>query len=319
MPFPRPVVVLSQCLELSPCRWDGERIPFPFLARLAPFVELRPVCPEVEIGLGVPRDPIRIIQDGEGGKLLQPATGRDLTRAMRRFAGEFLGGLEDADGFILKSRSPSCGIRDAKLRGPGEGGAVLGKGAGLFAGEVLARFPGLAVEDEARLANLAIRERFLTRLFALAAFRAVREKPSAAGLARFHEANRLLLMARGRREAEALGEIAANRGGRPLPEAMGAYETRLRAALARPARRSSNINVLVHALGHLSPHLKKQEKAFFLGTLERCREGQLPLSPAVRLLRGWIARHESTCLAGQTFFAPFPAGLAEAGEEPALP
>ncbi|MBI4251890.1 MAG: DUF1722 domain-containing protein [Candidatus Tectomicrobia bacterium] len=279
MPFPRPIVVLSQCLELAPCRWDGERIPFGFLRKLEPYVELRPVCPEVEIGLGVPRDPIRIVQVGPGEKdrkFLQPSTGRDLTRAMRRFAGEFLGGLGEADGFILKSRSPSCGIRDVKMYGGAEDGPPLGKGAGLFAGEVLARFPGLAVEDEARLAHPPVRERFLTRLFALAAFRAVREKPSAAGLARFQEANRLLLMARGRREAEALGEIAANRGGRPLPEAMEAYETRLRAALARPARRAS--------------------------------------------VAGILRRHAGApWLAGQTFFAPFPAGLAEAGEEPDSP
>ena len=239
MPFPRPVVVLSQCLEMAPCRYTGECIPFPLLAKLAPHVDLRPVCPEVEIGLGVPRDPIRIVQDGGERKLLQPATGRDLTRAVRRFAGEFLGGLGEADGFILKSRSPSCGIRDVKLHGPGESGAVLGKGTGLFAEQVLARFPGLAVEDEARLTSPATRERFLTKLFALAAFRAVKEKPSMAGLARYQERNRLLLMARGQNEAKALERIAANREKLPLPEVFAAYEAHLHAALARSARRAS--------------------------------------------------------------------------------
>ena len=256
MPFPRPVVVLSQCLELSPCRWDGARIPFPFLAKLAPHVEIRPVCPEVEIGLGVPRDPIRIIQDGEERKLLQPSTGRDVTRAMRRFAGEFLGRLEGADGFILKSRSPSCGIRDAKMYGGEESGTVLEKGAGLFAGEVLARFPGLAVEDEARLAHLAIRERFLTKLFALAAFRAVKEKPSMAGLARYQERNRLLLMARGQREAKTLERIAANREKLPLPKVMEEYERHLHAALARPARRASVAAALRRHAG--APWLARQ-------------------------------------------------------------
>jgi len=316
MPPPRPVVILSQCLELAPCRYDGERIPFPFLRKLAAHVELRPVCPEVEIGLGVPRDPIRVIERGGERTLLQPATGRDLTRAMRRFAEKFLGGLGGADGFILKSRSPSCGVRDVKRYAGAETVEPIGRGAGFFAEEALARFPGLAVEDEARLGNPLIRERFLTRLFALARFRAVKERPSAAALARFQEANRLLLLAHHKREAKALEKIAANRKRRPLAEALEAYERHLHAALARPARRASAADVLRQSVGAASSPLRPSERARFLRAIERYREGRAPLSAALRPLRDWIGRDET--LAGQTLFSPFPPDLEDTGGESAI-
>lgn len=106
---PRPRLVLSRCLELDACRYNAVSIRAPLVPALDPWLELVPVCPEVEVGLGVPRDPIRLVREGSGTRLLQPSTGRDLTQEMAAFSDRFLGGLDYVDGFLLKARSPSCG------------------------------------------------------------------------------------------------------------------------------------------------------------------------------------------------------------------
>lgn len=229
--FPRPIVVISKCLELAPCRYDGARVPFDFINRLKPYVKLLPVCPEVEIGLGIPREPIRRVRRGAATVLLQPATGARLTRKMRGFAKDYLAGIEATDGFILKSRSPSCGIRDTKIFPGARAARPLGKGAGLFAEAVLAKFGHLPIEDEARLASPAVRDHFLTRLFTLAAFRTIKKLPTPRKLARFHSGYHPLIEAHSPRAAAALAGIAL--GHTNIEERLPAYEARLRLALAR--------------------------------------------------------------------------------------
>jgi uncharacterized protein YbbK (DUF523 family) len=163
--MPRPILVLSRCLELDACRYNGEMIRAPFVARLLPFVDVKPVCPEVEIGLGVPRDPIRLIGRGAGLRLVQPSSDRDLTGEMVRFVTRFLDALDEADGFVLKARSPSCGIAHTKIYAATLDTDPTDTGAGLFGAAVLARFPHAAVEDEVGLAEPERRHRFLVKLF----------------------------------------------------------------------------------------------------------------------------------------------------------
>ena len=171
----KPIVVLSRCLDLEPVRYDGQVIPYEFVRELEPHVTFVPVCPELESGLGVPRDPIRIVNACGEARLLQPESGRDVTERMTGFIESFLGGLGAVDGFILKSRSPSCGLTDVKIfQGP-EPLALAELGAGFFGGAVLERYPDLAIEDEDRLLDSTIRERFLTKLFTLARLRQLKE------------------------------------------------------------------------------------------------------------------------------------------------
>ena len=171
MTHPRPVVVISRCVDFDSCRYNGAVIRASLREKLEPLVELRPICPELEIGLGVPRDPVNLVRAGGGVRMVQPATGRDLTTRMRSFADHFLESLEAVDGFILKSRSPSCGVGDAKVFDSEAADAVHRPGAGLFAAQVLERFPDVAVTDEARLANEAVCRTFLDQVFAHAAKR----------------------------------------------------------------------------------------------------------------------------------------------------
>ena len=135
--FHKPRVVVSKCLEFEHCRYNGQIISSPAVRFMTPHVEFLAVCPEVEIGLGVPREPIRVVErDGER-RLVQPATGRDVTGEMRDFAGRFLDGLGEVDGFVLKSRSPSCGIKDVKIFAGPEKGSAVGRGAGFFGEAVM--------------------------------------------------------------------------------------------------------------------------------------------------------------------------------------
>lgn len=309
--FPKPRIVVSKCLGFAACRWNGVTIPDEFVSRLQPHVEFVPVCAEVEIGLGVPRDPVRVVSvDGEL-RLVQPATGKDFTDAMRRFAQGYVDAVGAVDGFILKSRSPSCGIKDVKVYPSAGTTAPTGKGAGFFAAAVLERFGDLPVEDEGRLTNFTIREHFLTRIFALARLRQVVQAGAMRDLVAFQARHKLLLMAYNQTELRALGRIVANPQKRPFADAAAEYQAHFRKALLRAPRTGAIINVLMHALGYFSESLSAREKAFFLDSLERYRARKIPLSAVTAILRSWIVRFENAYLADQVFFDPYPEALAE--------
>jgi uncharacterized protein YbgA (DUF1722 family)/uncharacterized protein YbbK (DUF523 family) len=307
--FAKPNVVISKCLGFAPCRWNGAVISDDFTESLKPYVSFQPVCPEVEIALGVPRDPIRVVDRGGKPGLVQPATGKDITDKMHQFAESFLRPLQDIDGFILKSRSPSCGIKDVKIYPAIDKAVPLRKDRGFFGGAVLQNFPHLAVEDEGRLHNFRIRDHFLTKLFALASFRRVKSSNSMRDLVQFQAQNKFLLMAYHQKELRILGRIVANPQKRPLGEVLTDYEVHLAAAFARPSRYLSNINVLMHTLGFFSKKLSAGEKAFFLDALERYRAKKVPLSVPLNLARAWVVRFGEEYLGPQTFFEPYPQAL----------
>lgn len=307
--FARPRVGVSKCLGFAACRYNGQMISDEFVRRLTDHVDFVTVCPEMEVGLGCPRDPIRVVMISKQPRLMQPATGKDISDTMREFAGRFLDGLGPAEGFILKGRSPSCGIKDVKIYGGPEYNMPQGVGRGFFGGAVLDWLPEAAVEDEGRLSNFLLREHFLTKLFALAAFRQVARTPEMNNLITFHAAHKYLLMAYHQTELRVLGRIVANHDHRPVAEVFAEYGEHLAKALARPPRYTSMINVLMHALGYVSEGLGAAEKALFLDTLEKYRDGQVPLSVATMLLKSWAIRFNVPYLLEQTFLAPYPEAL----------
>lgn len=307
----KPRIVVSKCIEFDHCRYNGLIISSDVVKGLKPFVEFVPVCPEMEIGLGVPRPTIRVVRKEEGLMLFQPETGRDVTGAMVEFAGRFLDSLGVVDGFILKSRSPSCGIKDVKVFPFVEAHSPAVKGKGFFAGAVLERLSFLPVEDEGRLSNFSIREHFLTRIFTLTAFRKMQASGKMKDVVRFQAENKYLLMAYNQKELKELGRITANPEKKPVGAVIEAYREHLLAALYRAPRYTSNINVLMHTLGYFSDELTAREKAYFLDILERYRAGTVPLSAALAVMRSWIERFENEYLMDQTFFRPHPEELVE--------
>lgn len=309
--FVRPRLVLSKCLELDPCRYNGQSIRAQIVNRMAPHVELVPVCPEVEIGLGVPRPPIRLVSIDEQTRLVQPETGRDLTDAMRRFGESFLDSVGAVDGFLLKSRSPSCGIKDVKIYGGMAKAPTVGRGAGEFAAAVVRRHPHAAVEDEGRLTNFQIRHHFLTRLFALGELRRALARGRVGALVEFHARHKLLLMAHSQPKLKLLGNLVAGARGRVDDVLAADYRDLFAQALARPARTGPVINVLMHAQGYFSDRLTAGEKRHFAGILGAYRSNRVALSAALVLLGSWIARFEQSYLASQRFFHPYPRELME--------
>ena len=303
---PRPIVVTSACLGFEACRYNGNIISAPFVRRLSSCVEFLKICPEVEIGLGTPRDPIRLTVSGKGERLVQPNTARDLTRKMISFARTYLDSLPPVDGFILKSRSPSCAIRDAKIHAETEREGVAGKGAGLFTRAVLERFPHAAVEDEDRLNSSPIRQHFLTKLFVQARYRQVRQTATIQDLVRFHTDHKFLLMAYDQTRLRKLGRLVAGSDKRDLQGLFDAYGEHLGAAFGRVPRYTSNINVLLHAFGYFSHRLSNREKACFFDALESYRGKRTPLDSVTTIIKAWINRFDDSYLARQIYFDPYP-------------
>lgn len=309
--FARPNVIVSKCLGFAHCRYNALTISDDFVEKLKPHVDFRPVCPEVEIGLGIPREPIRIVAADDELRLIQPATDTDVTDKMTEFTDSFLDSAGDADGFILKTRSPSCGPKDVKVY-PGTGKVMsTSRGAGFFGGAVVEKYPHLAVEDEGRLKNFGIREHFLTRLFAISSFRKVKESRSMKEIVRFHSENKYLLMAYNQETMRVLGRIVANLDKKDIDELIRDYEKHLSEALSEEPKYTSNINVLMHGMGYFSEKISSSEKAFFLDSLDRYREGRIPLSVPLNVLRSFIIRFQENYLMQQTFFEPYPEELLE--------
>ncbi|WP_367363262.1 YbgA family protein [Mesotoga sp.] len=307
----KPEVVVSRCLGFESCRYNAQMIPNKFVKKLEKFVNYRTVCPEYDIGLGVPRPPIRMVFRSNETRLVQPLTGVDVTERLLEFTESFFAGLERVDGFILKSASPVCGIKDVKVY-PGEGKvASSGRDSGFFGGTVLERYCGLPIEDEGRLSNFTIREHFLTILFTVTRFRDLSINLTRKGLVDFQSDNKLLFMSYNQNEMRIMGRIIGKMDSRGIEEVYSDYSSHFYKMMSTPPKHTSHINVLMHGLGYFSNYISSSEKRFFLETLERYRDGKIPLSVPLYILRSYIVAFDSEYLARQTFFQPYPAELIE--------
>jgi len=313
--YPRPCIVISRCIEFDSCRYDGSKIPSPVVAQLKSHVDCIPVCPEVEIGLGIPRATVRIVRIDGVDHLIQPATGRDVTGEMTVFANRFLDSLPPVDGFILKGGSPTSGTSGVRVYPSAEKSMAIEKTAGFFAREVLKRFSELPIEDELRLNNARIRDHFLAGIFTLAAFREIEVTRDREALVQFHGANKFLLMACHQQLMREMGRLVASRAKTEPEELFFHYRHLLCAALAQTPRYTNNINVLQHALGYFSNRITHEEKEYCIRLIGRYKEGHATLAEPRDLLRSWVIRFGEPALLNQTFFAPYPVELADLPEE----
>ncbi len=304
--FVKPRIIISKCIEFDFCRYNGQIIRSEIVNKLKPYVDFLPICAEVEIGLGIPRDPIRIVEKQTKKYLIQPTTGRDVTNEINSFAHQYLVSLKDIEGFLLKSQSPSCGTRDVKIYPAILHSAPVRREAGFFGEQVLHQFPFSAIEDEMRLQNPIIRQHYLTKIFTLANFRKVKETAKLQQLLQFHTENKFLLMGYSQKELRILGNILANQDKQPLSTVFSDYENHLYLAFSKAPRYTSEVNVLNHAFGYISQELSTLEKKFYANLIEKFRRGQIPLSVPVNLVRSWVIRFDQPYLSPQTFFEPYP-------------
>jgi uncharacterized protein YbgA (DUF1722 family)/uncharacterized protein YbbK (DUF523 family) len=268
------------------------------------------VCPEVELGLGVPRDTIRLVGRADAPRLVQERTGEDLTERMGRYAAgrvRELAALE-LDGYVLKRASPSCGLW--RVRVHRERGGVSADGRGLFASALVARLPLLPVEEEGRLNDPALRENFVERVFAMARWRAfLAGRPRARDLVAFHTAQKFAVLAHSPDAYARLGRLVAA-AGRVLTRArLDEYAERLMAALAVPATRGRHANVLQHLAGFLKKDLPSGDRAELADTIADYRRGLSPLIVPITLLRHHVRRLDVAYLASQVYLNPHPKEL----------
>lgn len=322
---PRPKLFVSRCLGFESCRYNGAVIEDRLVAQMAAFCDVTTACPEKDTGLGVPRDPVRLARAGGEIRMIQPATGRDHTEAMEAFcaakAAELAGsapgssrppaGLPAVDGAVLKSRSPSCGMKDVKVYRSTEPGAMSDVGVGLFGAAVLEALAGSPVEDEGRLKNYTLREHFLSCLFALARFRAVAESGGPRELSEYQARHKLLFLAVNQASMRRLGRIAANLGKRPFSAVLSEYRAELGTMFASPAKPGGIINTALHAFGGFSDRLSPGERKLFLDSIEEYRDERIPASALFALLKSWAVRFEVRYLLDQVFLDPFPKELVE--------
>jgi uncharacterized protein YbgA (DUF1722 family)/uncharacterized protein YbbK (DUF523 family) len=305
----KPKVVVSKCLGFSNCRYDGQSIPDKFVHKLKDHVEYIPVCPEVEIGLSVPRNPIRLVMEKDGIFLWEPATGKDYANVMKEYSDALLDSLEEVDGFILKGRSPSCGIKDVKIYLGKEKTFGSTKGSGIFASKVLKKYPHLAIEEEGRLTNFRIREHFLTKLHIMSKLRQVEKTKAMAELVKFQADNKYLLMAYNQKELKLLGKIVANHEKRSFEDIIEDYRNHLGLALARIPRYGNYINALAHIFGYFSENLSSEEKSFVLSTFDKYKRAMVPLSVPINIIRSYAIKYEHEYLLEQSIWSPYPEEL----------
>ncbi|MDH7483463.1 MAG: DUF523 and DUF1722 domain-containing protein [Spirochaetales bacterium] len=308
----RPRIFISRCLGFEHCRWNGEMITDDFVECLKSRVEVIHACPEMAIGLGCPRDPVRVVMVDGIPELFQPASGKVWGASMRAWASEYIPTLPaNIDGFILKSRSPSCGWKDVKVYHSVKPESGAGIGAGLFGSAVLTAFGTRPIEDEGRLKNFVIRERFLGAIFTLARFRIVEQSHDPAALVDFHTKHKYFLMLYSEKEMRALGRIVANHEHLALPEVLRAYRAGLERALAAMPRYTALINVVQHAFGGFSDSLSREEKRYFQNLVEQYRDERIPASVLLSVLYGWAIRFGERYLLDQVLFSPYPLDLVQ--------
>jgi len=253
---------VSACLLGQEVRYDGGHKRDPFLVEtFGRYVEWVHVCPEVEVGLGTPRDPIRLERDGKDVRLVNPKTGTDLTRKMRTYATRRVAGLRGQNlyGYILKKDSPSCGMERVRVY---DGKGVPSRnGRGLFAEALLRRCPTLPVEEEGRLNDPRIRENFVERVFAYRRLRSLfRARWTIGDLVRFHTAHKLQLLSHSPKTYAVLGRLVAD--AKPVPRARlrARYEAEFMKALSEIATPRRHANVLHHIVGHFRKLLDDESR-----------------------------------------------------------
>lgn len=302
---------ISTCLLGEPVRFDGGHKWDRFLTdTLGQYVEYVPVCPEVECGLGIPRESLRLVGDWQNPRLITVRTNLDQTDRMKEWAKRKILELEKEDlcGFIFKSGSPSSGMERVKVYD--RNGVPAKRGVGIFARAFIDHLPLLPVEDEGRLNDPHLRENFIERIFALKRWREVlREKPSRGKLVDFHTRNKLLLLSHSPSHYQQMGRWVAQGKKAPLKELYARYQTLFLEALKVKATSKKNANVLEHMMGYFKDQLSADEKQELLDIIDRFRQEFLPLIVPVTLITHYVRKYKQPYLLEQSYLQPHPTEL----------
>jgi uncharacterized protein YbgA (DUF1722 family)/uncharacterized protein YbbK (DUF523 family) len=302
---------ISSCLLGNRVRYDGEHQHDRFITEsLGKYFEFVPVCPEVECGLGVPREPIHLVGDPEKPRLVTRKTGQDLTEKMVHWSRKRVLELEEENlyGFIFKSRSPSSGMERVKVYGPDK--RVTRNGVGMFAREFMQHFPLLPVEEDGRLHDIHLRENFIERIFVYSRWRSlIAGRKTVGELVGFHTAHKLQILSHSEIHYRAMGRLVARAREKPIGTLYEEYEKLLGAVFRLKTTVKKNINVLSHILGYFKRQLSSDEKKEMLEVVDQYRNGLVPLTVPLTLVNHYVRKYEVQYLAGQFYLHPHPLDL----------
>jgi uncharacterized protein YbgA (DUF1722 family)/uncharacterized protein YbbK (DUF523 family) len=302
---------ISTCLLGERVRYDGGHKLDRFLTdTLGKYVAYVPVCPEMESGLGVPREAMHLVGNPHSPRLVTKRTGKDFTDRVTRWAQRRLAELEKENlcGFIFKSHSPSSGMERVKVYD--EKGAAEKKGVGIFARVFMEHFPLLPVEDEGRLHDPDIRENFIERIFTLERWQEnLKAGESRRRLVDFHTRHKLLVLSHSEKHARAMGNLLARVDEKPLRRAYREYQALLMEALRLQATPRKHANVLQHMMGYFKKQLSADEKKELQEVIDQYRMGATPLIVPVTLIGHYVRKYDQPYLRDQWYLNPHPLEL----------
>ncbi|WP_312949577.1 DUF523 and DUF1722 domain-containing protein [Superficieibacter sp.] len=306
-------VGVSACVLGEQVRFDGghKRLIFA-VDELAPWVQFEPVCPEVGIGLPVPRPALRLVKNNEGDISLRFSDKRegDLTASMENFTRQRIRRFEYLCGYIVCAKSPSCGMERVRVYEE-EGKNNRKAGRGIYTRILMETFPWLPVEEDGRLQDPLLRENFVERIYALHELNSLREAGLTRGdLIAFHSRYKLLLLAHSQPKYRELGRfVAAVNEWDSLEAYFVEYRQRLMDLMAMPTSRRNHTNVLMHVQGYFRKQLNSRQRQELAALIDRYRQGLQPLLAPVTLIKHYMAEYPDAYLAGQRYFDPWPEEL----------
>jgi uncharacterized protein YbgA (DUF1722 family)/uncharacterized protein YbbK (DUF523 family) len=302
---------ISSCLLGNKVRYDGGHKLDHFLSdALGKFAEWLPVCPEVEMGLDVPREAMRLVGRADNPKLITIKSGRDYTGRMLKWADERSAELEKEDlcGFVFKARSPSSGMRGVKVYN--DSGVPWSNGIGLFARVFMERFPLMPVEDEGRLNDPGLRENFIERIFVFKRWKTfLKDGFSSSGLLSFHTRHKLLILSHSTTHYSSLGRLIAGMNEIKTDDLKREYILLLLDGLKLRATIKKNTNVLQHMAGYFKKRFTQDEKKELTEVIAEYHNGLVPLIVPVTLIRHYVRKYDDDYLKDQAYLNPHPAEL----------
>ena len=302
---------ISACLMGELVRWNGGHARDRYLTDiLGQYAEYVPVCPEVECGMGVPRETLRLVGHPDNPNLVTSKTNIDHTHGMTEWARKRVKELEKENlcGFVFKKNSPSSGLYRVPVKN--FKGMPQKTGQGIFARVFTEHFPLVPVEEEGRLNDSKLRETFIEQIFTLMRWReTLSKKQSMKNLIDFHARHKLLIMSHSPNHSRMMGKRVAEGEALPLKDVFTQYEILLMWALSLKTTLKKNINVLQHIMGYFKKQLSTDEKQELLEIIEQYRQEYVPLIVPVTLLNHYVRKYKQPYLAQQVYLNPHPIAL----------
>ncbi len=300
-------VGISSCLLGEQVRYNGGHKHNHYCtATLAKYFAFKPFCPEVAIGMGVPRQTIRLVVEEANARAIGTQdSALDVTDRLLGYADKVAEGGEVLCGYILMNDSPSCGLYSTKVYS--DKGAPVGKGAGLFAGRLRAHFPLLPMEEAGRLNDPALRENFIARVFLYERWRReVASEPSAHKLVDFHSRHKYFFMSYGQKLYRETGAMVARAGGDDLLQLLVNYIDAVMRGTFMPSTRKGHVNVLSHMVGYLRKTVPGEIRQDLAQAIEEYRIGQVPLAVPMKLMQHYLENYGSAYIRQQVYLNPYP-------------